>query len=302
MPTRSPRRSRTTGAFVVLIATDGRPESRAALDLAAVFPWPAGARAVVVTARGGLAGRADRGAVSPLLDRALDAIALQARTALAARWPDAEVAVVPGAPVAGLVAEARRRRAGALVLAPGGRGRLSRLLLGSVSRGVARGARCPVLVVKGGGRAVRRMVVGLDDSRHARQAVDLVRRLPAPPGGQVTLVAATEPVRIPSTTLLPASARAVIHAEAQDLQREQEARMSRAVAEAAARLAGTGWRVERVVRQGAPLATLLAVAAEAGADLLVVGARGTGGLEGLLLGSVADGALHASPVPVLLVR
>jgi nucleotide-binding universal stress UspA family protein len=302
MPTRSPRRPRPTSAFVVLIATDGRPEGRAALEQAAVFPWPAGARAVVVTARGGLAGRADRGAVSPLLDRVLDTIAGQARAALAARWPDAEVEVVPGAPVAGLLAEARRQRAGALVVAPAGRGRLSRLLLGSVSHGVAQGATCPVLVVKGRARAVRRIVIGLDGSRHARHAVEAVRRLPAPPGGQVTLVAATEPVRLPSTGLLPASARAVIHAEAGALQREQEARASRLIAEAATRLAGTGWGVERVVRQGAPLATLLGVVAEAAADLLVVGARGTGGLEGLLLGSVADGALHTCPVPVLLVR
>ncbi len=39
--------------------------------------------------------------------------------------------------------------------------------------------------------------------------------------------------------------------------------------------------------------------APAGADLLVVGARG---VRHLLLGSVADGALNRCPVPVLVVR
>ena len=38
------------------------------------------------------------------------------------------------------------------------------------------------------------------------------------------------------------------------------------------------------------------------ADLLVLGARGTGGLARLLLGSVADGALRLATVPVLVVK
>ena len=38
------------------------------------------------------------------------------------------------------------------------------------------------------------------------------------------------------------------------------------------------------------------------ADVLIVGARGVTGLRRLLLGSVAEGALNTSPVPVLIVR
>jgi nucleotide-binding universal stress UspA family protein len=38
------------------------------------------------------------------------------------------------------------------------------------------------------------------------------------------------------------------------------------------------------------------------ADLLVIGARGVGGAERLLLGSIADGALNRCRVPILLVR
>jgi nucleotide-binding universal stress UspA family protein len=57
-----------------------------------------------------------------------------------------------------------------------------------------------------------------------------------------------------------------------------------------------------VVREGVPLAELLQEVAASRADLLVVGARGTGGLARLLLGSVAEGVLDRSPVPVLLVK
>jgi nucleotide-binding universal stress UspA family protein len=42
--------------------------------------------------------------------------------------------------------------------------------------------------------------------------------------------------------------------------------------------------------------------AESDADLLVLGARGVGGLERLLLGSVAEGALDHARVSVLIAR
>ena len=37
-------------------------------------------------------------------------------------------------------------------------------------------------------------------------------------------------------------------------------------------------------------------------DVLVIGARGTGGIERLLLGSVAEGAMARAPMSVLVVR
>lgn len=70
----------------------------------------------------------------------------------------------------------------------------------------------------------------------------------------------------------------------------------------AALLKRAGWRARAVVREGTPLAELLKEAAASRADSLVVGARGTGGLARLLLGSVAEGALEHSPVTVLLVK
>ena len=76
----------------------------------------------------------------------------------------------------------------------------------------------------------------------------------------------------------------------------------REVSEAAVLLKRAGWRARGVVREGVPLAEVLREATASRADLLVVGARGTGGLARLLLGSVAEGVLDHSPVPVLLVK
>jgi nucleotide-binding universal stress UspA family protein len=63
-----------------------------------------------------------------------------------------------------------------------------------------------------------------------------------------------------------------------------------------------GWRAQASVRTGVPLAEILQAVKEARADLLVLGARGTGGLARVLLGSVADGAIRLATVPVLVVK
>lgn len=54
------------------------------------------------------------------------------------------------------------------------------------------------------------------------------------------------------------------------------------------------------VVHGPPVASLLAAAAHA--DLLVVGARGHGGVARRLMGSVSDSCVHAAPCPVTVVR
>jgi nucleotide-binding universal stress UspA family protein len=53
---------------------------------------------------------------------------------------------------------------------------------------------------------------------------------------------------------------------------------------------------------GEPLRELLGAVATGGAELLVLGARGTSGVRYLLLGSVAEGALNRSTGAVLISR
>jgi nucleotide-binding universal stress UspA family protein len=58
--------------------------------------------------------------------------------------------------------------------------------------------------------------------------------------------------------------------------------------------------VERVVSEGSPGDVL--VEAATGADLVVVGSRGRGGLRSALLGSVSSHVVQHAPCPVVIVR
>ena len=114
------------------------------------------------------------------------------------------------------------------------------------------------------------------------------------------LLSVVEPIRLPSTGLLPSKMRAMVASEAAEIEKERLAAARRQLAAAQARLEQAGWRVRVEVRTGRPLDELLAAAHAA--DALVLGARGVGAMERLLLGSVAEGAVSRAPVPVLVVR
>ena len=174
--------------------------------------------------------------------------------------------------------------------------------MGSVSRGVARGARCAVLIVRNRPSDVRSIVIGLDGSANAERAVALVARLAPPPGSGVTLFQAVDQMALPTHGLATPAIRGTVSTEVARLNKERIAKARRALERAAAALTRRGWRTRVVITTGAPLRDLLATAASAQADVLVVGARGVTGLRHLLLGSVAEGVLNLCPAPVLVVR
>lgn len=59
---------------------------------------------------------------------------------------------------------------------------------------------------------------------------------------------------------------------------------------------------EREIASGDPAHTIVDIAERFGCDLIVMGARGAGGLRSALLGSVSGEVLHAAQVPVMIVK
>lgn len=148
----------------------------------------------------------------------------------------------------------------------------------------------------------RRVVLGLDGSVNSRRAAAFVGRLRPPPGGRVICVRVIEPVRTPAMAFVPGAVRAQIAGQAAMVNRARMAAARRQVEAVAAKLQGRGWRTVVVVRSGRPLDGLLATVRATRADLLAIGAQGTGAVVHFLLGSVAEGALKRAPVDVLTVR
>ena len=288
--------------FPVLLATDGSRAARVAAGAAVRFPWPGGARGHGVLARSRPPRSGWPDSVTQAIRQSELRAALAARRALRSRWPDAEVAVVDRSPVDAILAEARRLDAKAVVVGARGHGSISRLVLGSVSLGVVRQVRTAVLVIKRPLPDVRHLLIGIDGSTYSRKAVELVARLAVPDAGAVTLIAVVEPVRPVSVGLLPSSIRGTIGRELAALEAERTQHAQRELDRAARRLKRAGWSVEAEVRTGTPLIELVGAAQDFRTDVLVLGARGVSGLERLLLGSVAEGALHRAPMSVLIVR
>jgi nucleotide-binding universal stress UspA family protein len=73
-----------------------------------------------------------------------------------------------------------------------------------------------------------------------------------------------------------------------------------AVAEALVRAAGVDY--EREVARGDPAHTLIDMVERFRCDAVIMGERGAGSRRSALLGSVSHEVLHASPVPVTLVK
>lgn len=286
----------------ILLATDGSPSAQAALATAAKFPWPPSSRAQAVVARSNwLPARSEQARAA--VEESFKGVADEARRALARRWPETKVVFIDEPPGDAILAEATRFKASLIVLGWRGHGTFRRLLAGSVSRSVAAQAQCPVLVVREAAKAVRRFVVGFDGCPNSERALEFLSSLEPGRGRSVVLVSVVQPVQTPgSVARFPSSMRASIRQQVAALNEEQRQQAQATVAAGATRLERSGWAAKSEVRFGAPLASLLEAVEEHRADVLMLGARAMSGLENALLGSVANGALDLSPVPVMLVR
>jgi nucleotide-binding universal stress UspA family protein len=290
-----------TGGFHIVVATDGSSQARAAVATVLAVPWPAETHVRAVIARQ-LRAPYSRSILLSALDQSAEEDVARARRTLARRWPSAEAVVVERAAVEGILHEAERSRADLVAVGWRGHGTARRLLMGSVSRGVVRGAKCAVLVVRQRARRVRRIVIGFDASRNAQRAVQLVAKLVAPPDGRVTLVSVAEVLALRSHGPTVGGIRSTIAHEVKRINAERARAAMKALKRAAAELRRSGWGTRTQVLTGEPLRELMAAVGTADPQLLVVGARGTSGVRRLLLGSVAEGVLNRSRVPVLLAR
>lgn len=287
------------GPFQIVVATDGSAEARAAARFVRDLPLPVGSAVRVVSVIPG-----------PEFQYADWVLATQKRLAeqLAeaagadVRQDGVEVTTLTpcGAVPAEIIAAARDFDADLIVTGSRGRTGLPGFLLGSVARNVAHHARRPVLVVREPRGPVRKVVLAVDGSSHAAEALRFLLRLPLPAEVEIVVCTVVRPeplVLVDPAEITPEYAELMSAA----LQAMEEG--ADRTAEAAGRtLHDAGLRSRTVVRQGDPGDQIIRLAREQRADLVIAGARGASLLKGMGIGSVADRLLKGAPCSVLLVH
>jgi len=73
-------------------------------------------------------------------------------------------------------------------------------------------------------------------------------------------------------------------------------------AEAKVREEHPGLEVETILKEGRPSATIVDIAENDGADLIVIGSRGIGGYTGWILGSTSRRVVDSCTKPILIVK
>jgi nucleotide-binding universal stress UspA family protein len=212
----------------------------------------------------------------------------------AVRGADPEVEQIVGEIVPTFV----RLSAGAamIVLGERGLGGFTGMLIGSIANAVVAGATCPVAVVRtprlGSPNTEGPVVVGVDGSPASEAAVAVAFEQASRRDHRLVAVHTWDDVFVNPGLHFRVSFDT-------DALEEQEREVL------AQRLAG--WQekypdvvVTNVVTKGQPVRALL----EYGEDavLIVVGSRGLGGYEGMLLGSTSQALVHHAQCPVVVVR
>lgn len=198
--------------------------------------------------------------------------------------------------------EATKSQADLLVMATHGRAGLERAWLGSVADEVLRHVRLPVLTVRPGEEApppedpkFGHMLVATDGSEAAEaattRAIELARLFEA----RVTLLTV---VSVPAGLSSPYIPHAALIDRETTEERSDQAR--RYLDDLAARLAEDVEVEARVTLGYHPARGILDVIDEIDCDLVALGTQRRTRLARIVLGSVADKVVRASPVPVLI--
>jgi nucleotide-binding universal stress UspA family protein len=136
-----------------------------------------------------------------------------------------------------------------------------------------------------------RILIGVDGSRAASTACDLVASRTWPLGARITLLGTIEPV-VEWTGMAPAGF-------AGD---DERAGLETVLDDEAAKFRRGGLSVETIVESGRAGDLLVERAAETFADLIVVGSRGLGPVASAMLGSVSAHLVDHATCPVLVAR
>ncbi|HEU4974820.1 MAG TPA: universal stress protein [Baekduia sp.] len=206
-----------------------------------------------------------------------------------------ETRVVRGGPAGALIATALEARADVILVGSHGTGAIREAFLGSVSAQLLSHAPCSAMVFREGALGVpatraRAVVVGVDGSPGARLALHVAQGLAVPLGAALVLVHAHD-LHVPFVSQPPAALRDELRADAEDVLRRARATIAAPIDS-----------VVEEIHDGRAREALVSACEQHAPALLVVGCRGRGGFEGLMLGSTSRWVAGHAPCPVVVAR
>lgn len=178
-----------------------------------------------------------------------------------------------------------------VVVGSRGRGAVGRVLLGSVSSGVLRGAVCPVVIVPADQPEIRDdapVLVGIDGSPASELATAIAFDEASRRGVDLRAVHAWSDVEVLDLEGLD---RPALEVESEQILAERLAGWQERYPDVA---------VQRLVVCDRPAREL--VNQSKSAQLVVLGSRGRGGIARMLLGSVSNAVVHSVHTPIIVAR
>lgn len=288
----------------MLVCSDGSPGALNAARTGAALAQRVGSAVVLINVLDtGLMGGGDKSSLS-IAGSSLEGIvcsqqeAVQSSTlpVFAAAGLSVQSLSERGHPVSTIVAVAQREGCDLIVVGSQGQSNPASFLFGSVADGVLRHAACSVLVVPDAPPAPNfgPLLLASDASASAAAAAMLAEEIAAKLHATLTIVNVYE-----EPGLLAEAADAL----ADRYPQEQEQRVIEAIKQNMGNVSQTSG-VPCTLRQekGHTVETILRVAREEKAGLIVLGHRGQGGFEAMLLGSVSGRVAQHAPCPVLVAR
>jgi nucleotide-binding universal stress UspA family protein len=285
----------------VLIAYDGSECADAALADLRRAGLPKEAHAIVLSVIESWLPRPSDLELLKSFDKREDVLALTRRASerIGSLMPDwlVEPLIGFGSPASVIIEKADEWRPDLLVVGSHGRNMAGRYFFGSVSQKLVLEARCTVRVARGRNEESNtpfRLIIGVDGSKGAEAAVDLVAARNWPHGSEARLVTAAGkmPLVTNEQTLLQIA----------EWVASENARVTLAVESAEKKLKAAGLLTSVVMKEDEPKRLLLNEAGSWGADCIFVGARGVGRFERLMFGSVSSVVAARAHCSVEIVR
>lgn len=278
----------------ILLATDGSDSAQVAVDLVAGMRWPIGSCIRLVRAVDPQSHELDAHDVIAA-ERDLEDIAATLRS----RGLRLEHILLRGRPADEIVDDIRGHRPDLVVVGNRGHSAFDRMLLGSVSAELVDRSPVPVLVARK--PTLERVVVPVDGSTIATDAVDAIRHWPFLTAADITVLSVAPPPLGVWVGLVPGPGDQLT-GTFENARAELIAEYLEYANDGAEALRRTGLKARAEARSGAPADRIVAFGDECDADLIVMGSHGRTGLTRLVLGSVARNVLHHASCSVLIVK